>query len=357
MPALTSSRLVAHHLVGPRFSSPLEAVAASGAMQGQDLPGAVASAALRSTGDVADVFEALDSAELVRGYPMRGTVFLMAAADVVWVTELCATPSLRAAAARRHHLDLDASHIEQAWELTQGSLSSGPLSRADLFQVWESAGLSPQGGRGYHMLFSLIAANRVVYGPWNGSEQDVAMVAQWLPGAPTLEDRFNGERIPAVAELLLRYFRSHGPATIRDFAWWPKLALGEIRKALPLVRDQLECDDAEEPSFWRVGLHEEIAEVGRGCTQPLLLPGFDEYVLGYRDRLFAMTDEHHGLLVPGNNGVFKRSVIIGGRVHGTWSRAGKPGKRHLDVQHFHEISPAMIRRLERLFDRFPFAAE
>ena len=68
-PALTSARLVAQRLVGPPFPDPTSAVAAFGAMQGQDLPGVVASAALRSSGAVADVLTALDDGRLVRGYP------------------------------------------------------------------------------------------------------------------------------------------------------------------------------------------------------------------------------------------------------------------------------------------------
>lgn len=356
-PALTSARLVAQRLVGSPFPDPTSAVSAFGAMQGQDLPGVVASAALRSSGAVADVLTALDDGRLVRGYPMRGTVFLMDAADVVWATQLCAEPSLRAAANRRHQLGLDAQQIERAGGIAEEALDSGPMSRADLFAVWEAAGLAPAGGRGYHMLFTLIAATRLVYGPWNGADQDVALVRQWLPGAAGLAERFDGDRTAAVAEWLLRYLTSHGPATVRDFAWWTKLTLGEIRRALPLIVDRLETDGAAEPSYWRPGLHDEVRAVGRTAAQPLLLPGFDEYVLGYADRLFAMADDHHRRLVPGNNGVFKRSVVIGGRVVGTWTRAGRPGRRTLEIDGFVPISEAARSRLEARYGEFPFAAD
>ena len=323
-------------------------------MQGQDLPGVLASAALRSTGSLADVLTALNEARLVRGYPMRGTVFLMSAADVRWVTELCAAPSLRAAAARRHQLGLDADQIDRAWRVAEEALAAGPMPRGQLNELWDAAGLAPSGGRGYHMLFTLIASNRLVHGPWNGAEQDVALMDQWLPGAEGLADRFDGDRTPAVAEFLLRYLTSHGPATIRDFAWWTKLTLGEIRRALPLIVGLLESDGAEDPSFWRPGLLDEVAAVGRASAQPLLLPGFDEYVLGYADRLFAMRDDHHKRLVPGNNGVFKRSVVIGGRVVGTWARAGRPGARRLEIDAFEPVSDAAAKRLEARYLSFPF---
>lgn len=53
----------------------------------------------------------------------------------------------------------------------------------------------------------------------------------------------------------------------------------------------------------------------------LLLPGFDEYLLGYTDRSAALAPEHANLTVPGGNGIFKATVVAGGRVAGTWRKA------------------------------------
>lgn len=351
---LPRARLVAQSLTSPRSSTPVETVASFGAMQGQDLLGVLASVALRSTGDIADVLDDLSARRLVRGYPMRGTVFLMAAEDLAWVTGLCAAPSLRAAAARRHQLGLDAEQLHRARGIVEEVLASGPMARGDLFDVWEGAGLAPAGGRGYHLLFSLIAGGVCAYGPWNGADQDVVLVGQWLPGTAGLEEVFAGERLPAVAELLLRYLTSRGPATLRDFAWWTKLTLTEIRKALPLIAHRLDSDGADEPSFWRPGLFDEVAAAGRATGRALLLPGFDEYILGYRDRLFAMQAGHHARLVPGNNGVFKKTVVIGGRVLGTWSRGGRPGRRVLQVEEFEPISATARKALQVRFAAFPF---
>ncbi len=200
------------------------------------------------------------------------------------------------------------------------------MPRAALFDHWEAHGLRPKGGRGYHLLFHLIAGGTLCYGPWNGTEQDLVLASRWLPAGSSLEARFNGDRVAAVAELLRRYLTSHGPATVRDFAWWTKLGLGEIRSALPLAADGLESDGATEASFWRPGLVEELSALGRRASAPLLLPGFDEFVLGYQDRLFALTTEEHHQLVPGNNGVFKKSIVAGGLIRGIWSRAGRPGR-------------------------------
>ena len=98
---LAAARLVAQGLIAPHASA-LDAVTAHVAMQGQDLPGVIASAALRTPRpDPMEVLAELDAGRIVRSYPMRGTVFLMPSSDAVWVTQLCSAPSLRAAEARR----------------------------------------------------------------------------------------------------------------------------------------------------------------------------------------------------------------------------------------------------------------
>ena len=347
---------MAQGLVTRPFATPSEAVSASGAMQGQDLPGVLASAALRTQGGVDAVVADLDAGRLVRGYPMRGTVFLLPGDDAAWITELCARPSVRVASARSHQLHLDAAQIEVARGLALEALDAGPMSRADLFERWDEHGLAPRGGRGYHLLFHLIAGGTLCYGPWNGAEQDLVLTSRWLPQGSSLESRFNGDRVAAVAELLLRYLRSHGPATVRDFAWWTKLGLAEIRTALRLVADGLESDGAAEASYWRPGLGDEADAAGRLASAPLLLPGFDEFVLGYQDRLFALTAAEHQRLVPGNNGVFKKSIVSGGLVRGTWSRSGRPGGRTLETDEFTPLSTTVRARLAERFAAFPFVA-
>ncbi len=354
---LGRSRLVAQGLVTRPFARPSDAVAALGAMQGQDLPGVLASAALRTaSGDIRDVLEDLDAGALVRGYPMRGTVFLLPAVDAVWMTELCAERPIREAVARRNRQGLDDSSLEMARELARAEMAGGTISRAQLFELWEAAGIRTTGGFGYHLVFMLIAETTLVYGPWNGTEQDLALVDQWIPDSPRLAHRFDGDTVAATAELALRYFTSHGPATVRDFAWWTKLPLTAIRAAMPLIVEELETDGAAEASFWRPGLLDEVAKVGRAAAGPLLLPGFDEFVLGYQDRLFAMADHEHVRLVPGNNGVFRRSVVAGGLVRGTWARAGTASRRRLKVEEFAPLSATRMRQLEVLFGSYPWVA-
>ncbi len=328
-------------------------------MQGQDLPGVIASAALRTAGGSVElVLEQMRRGELVRGYPMRGTVFLVAATDMLWMSELCSGPALRSAANRRQQLGLNAEKVDRARRVAEAVLTDAPngLTREEFLAHWETEGQPTSGGVGYHLLAHLIGEGTLCHGAWNGVDQNIALASRWLPPGTGLDDRFNGDRIAATAELLRRYLEGHGPATIRDFAWWTKLPLRDIRAALPCVRDGLESDGADEPRYWRRGLTDEVRELGKQVLQPMLLPGFDEFILGYQDRTFAMTKGQQGLLVPGNNGVFRRSMVVGGTVRGFWRREGRPGRRTLGMEPFGPIPKAAQARLHALFSTFPVVA-
>lgn len=332
-------------------ASPAEAVTAHGLMQGQDLPGVLASAALRAqAGRIDDVLDALDRRLLVRGYPMRGTVFLGPAADMRWMTELCAGPAIRAAARRRQRFDFADADLERVFEALAPQATGTGVTRARFMEVVQGLGVDPSGGGGYHILSSLIAEGRLAFGPWNGADQQVVLASEIL--GPGIADRFGGDDVAAIAELASRYFRTRGPATVADFAWWTKLPLGRIRAAVAHLDDDIE--PLGEETFARAGLPDELRAAAREASAPRILPGFDEYILGYRDRLFAMDEPTHAALVPGNNGVFKKSVVVDGVVRGFWTRGGRAGKRTFDVTELVRIPKAARPGLRRRFEDYPF---
>lgn len=357
-PDLARRRLVAQRLVGEPFVDAVAAVRAFGAMQGQDLAGVLASAALRTPDrGLAPVIAALDAGQLVRGYPMRGTVFLVAAEDLAWLTDLMAAPALQASARRRPQLGLDDSHLEVAAEVGETALTGGRgASRAELFAAWQQAGVPTDQGRGYHLLSALTHAGLTCYGPWNGADQNVVLASRWLPAGSSLADRFGGDVVAATADLLGRYLSSHGPATLRDFAWWTKLPLRTVRAALPLV-DGLEGDGEPEASYWRAGLADEVAAAGASVDGVLLLPGFDEFILGYPDRLFAMTEACHAALVPGNNGVFRRAIVSNAQVVGYWTAAKRGPKRVLATELFVRETKKLRSGVEREFAAHPLVGD
>ncbi|QCR52484.1 hypothetical protein C1N80_02060 [Brachybacterium sp. SGAir0954] len=384
---LVGARLLAQGLLAPDGAppTPVEVARSFAAHQGQDLPGAVSSLALRSraprartgTAAVQQVLDAFDRGEIVRGYPMRGTVFVVAADSLAWITELCAAGPLRAQVARRPALGLDQDQVDRARAVLEEV--AGPRSspgtgrgvpRAELLAAWEAAGLATAKGRGYHLLSHLVALGVAAYGPWRDGDTAVVLARRWLPAGSDLEGAFGGDRVAAVAELARRYVTSRGPVTERDLAWWSKLTLGEIRAAWPAATRELEsgyadrdgrlharAEDARggdgEQRWFRAGLVEEYAEREKEAMAELLLPGFDELVLGYRDRGFLGDEARVEALVPGGNGVFRRPAIRRGEIVGTWRRAGSGARRRLEIEELTPLTAPQLTRFTRLHERFP----
>ena len=78
----------------------------------------------------------------------------------------------------------------------------------------------------------------------------------------------------------------------------------------------------------------------------LLLPGFDEYLLGYKDRALFLQPQDAQRIVPGANGMFRATVVERGRVVGTWQRKVLSKSVRVTVTGFRALSAATRRAVE-----------
>jgi hypothetical protein len=335
-------RLAAQRLVGDRHPSVTATVRAMTAMQAQDLPGVLCSAALRTDGGtLTGVRAAMDAGEVVRSWPMRGTLHLVAAEDLGWMIALGAPRVATSTARRQRELGLDASTLAKAAGVTVGALEGGRrIRRKDLYATWARAGISTEGQRGVHLLGHLAVSRVLCLGPTDGRSQALVLLDEWVPRQRALE----GDE--ALAEWSLRYFRSHGPATVADFAWWTGLKVSDSRAALAAVADRLERIEVDDVPYWLDPETPARLDACRAEARAVhLLPGFDELLLGYRDRGAVLAPEFADRLVGG--GMFKASVVAGGRVVGTWrrpARAADPGPDATPFTRFGRGVPAAIGR-------------
>lgn len=300
-------------------SSVADAVRWMTAMQAQDLQAAMWAVGARVPGcGLTDVRSAIDSGAVVRSWPMRGTLHLVAPEDLRWMLGLTADRLTKMIAARHRELEITWADIEKCRDIALDQIAGGgPASRTELFTAFDAAGQPTKGQRGIHILGTLCRHAWLVQGPLAKNQQLLVAFEDWIPVSRKLE------RQEAVAEFLLRYLRSHGPATLRDFAWWTQIPLTEVRAALESVRGLLVDFRFDGGDFWMSPETASLLDTGvPGARSILLLPGFDEFLLGYTDRRAVLPPEHSGRIVPGGNGVFKKILVAGGEVIGTWSRDG-----------------------------------
>ncbi|WP_051214821.1 winged helix DNA-binding domain-containing protein [Granulicoccus phenolivorans] len=313
------ARIVAQRLARNPAATPGETIAWLGCLQAQDLPGALTSLALRTEATDQQVVDAFNDATVVRSWPMRGTLHLVHGADVGWMSEVTAPRMDAKAAKRRQNLGIDEAMIERAGALVESAYAEvGPLTRSEIVSLWEPDGFSEVAGRAYHLLHLLCYRGLLVQGPLRGREQCFVTQADWIT-----EPRVPADREQALAWWATAYFRSHGPATIKDFTRWTDLTTKDARLGIAAAGAALLARRIDGVEHWMdPALPDRLAEHREQAGRVLLLPGFDELILGYRDRSATVAPEHEQFLAPGGNGVFRPTVISAGRVVGTWRRSG-----------------------------------
>jgi hypothetical protein len=301
-------------------------------MQAQDARSMLWSLGVRLPGTtVTAIRAALEQRSVVRTWPMRGTLHLVPALDARWMTGLMAGRTATAESTRRRQLGLTDADADHAAELLGASLAGGRrLTRAECLAVLAAGGVPVAGQAGYHLLAQACKRGVACLAPDVGAEQTLVLLDDWASGQRSLE------RDEALATIALRYVRSHGPVSRRDLAGWTGLPLGDVDRGLAAAGAALTPVTVDGvPMIVSAG-----ALDGGGASGPpgrcafrlpagsrLALPGFDEFLLGYKDRsLLLATPEHLQAVVPGGNGVFRPTLVRDGQVAGTWTRTLTRGR-------------------------------
>jgi hypothetical protein len=331
-------RIANQRIVGSTWKTPLDAVRFMVAMQGQDFPGVKWSIGLRIAGSTnADVEAAFAAGQIVRSWPMRGTLHVTAAEDLPWMLDLLAARIIDGAAARRAALQLDPRTLNRARELAIRHLEGGKsLSRDELLAAFDAGAVSTDGQRGYHILFYLSITGTLCLGPAKGNDQAFVLLREWVKKGRRLD------RDEALGELARRYFVSHGPATLADYSGWAKLAAKDARTGLALAREHLAELIVDGTTYFMAKEGERVlAGVESQVRDSVVaLPGFDEYILGYKDRSAVLGSTRLEKIVPGRNGIFMPTVVIGGQVRGTWRRKVKTKETIVEPLPFEKFSRA-----------------
>ncbi len=293
-----------------------------GAMQAQDAGSAMWSLGVRLPDLTADdVQAALERREALRTWPMRGTVHLVPPRDARWMLAVLGSRTLAGAAARRARLGLSDETADRAVDvLGQALAGGGRLTRAQCLEVLSGAGIPITGQLGYHLLWYASQQGVTCIGPHLGKEQTFVLLDEWAP------DPYRPDPEEALGIIALRYFRGHGPTTRQDFAGWTGLTATQAKKAIALAGDRITAADLGGATVYLDPLLLEGVSLLADDDAVYALPGFDEYMLGYKDRSLMLEPGHRDAVVPGGNGMFRSTLVRGGRVIGTWTRATK-GKR------------------------------
>lgn len=325
--ALSNRRLLRQRIAAAaRLEKPEEVVRHLGAMQAQDYHQAVWAIGSRTFGaTLADVERAIEERRIVLSWPIRGTIHAVPSEELRTLLKLFAPRRLSQDKRRMEQLELTEAIVERCGRLAADELhGGGRITRDALMQLLERNGIRTDSQRGYHIIWRLAQSGQLCIGPRDGKQQTFVLAGEWLPA--NAEELSRDE---ALARTAVRYFEGHGPATAHDFAWWTGLSLTEARESLELASGNLTKRQVGGLDYWeaedRSGTPMAVAD-HKDESSVYLLAGFDEYLLGYKDRSAMLPDALASYVVPGNNGIFMPMVVIGGRIVGIWKRTLKSKK-------------------------------
>lgn len=342
--AIGRRRLRAQLLVESALERPVDVVRWMGAVQAQDYPGSLWAIGLRMAKAIErQVEQAVADRSIVRTWPMRGTLHFAAASDVRWLLEHL-TPRVRAAHARREEREyaLDRAALRQSRRVVERILKDGrPLARPALYEAMERAGVRTEGQRGYHILWWLAQESVICLGPRDGRQPTFVLLDAWVSPSP------RRPREDALAELARRYFTSHGPATIPDFAWWSGLTRTEATRAIAAVKEHLDGESHDGMMHWFSPASGPIPSTRTAS----LLPAWDEYTVAYRHRGAILRPEHAARQTRNEN-VLSPTLMIGGGIVGTWTRSLAGGTAQITLRPFGKLSEGDRTKLSRAAKRY-----
>jgi len=312
---LAAQRLRQQRIGHNPFVSAADTVRWFGAVQAQDYLGSLWAVGLRTRGATENSVErAISERQIVRTWPLRGTLHLVAAEDARWMLDLCGPRTLARNTPRlKREYGIDTRLVANSRKVLSDALRGGNcLPRPELYRRLDHAGIATKASRGLHLLWWLAHEGLICVGPRDGKQQTFVLMDEWLPATPPRS------REESLAELARRYFTSHGPATVRDFAWWSGLTATEAAIALESVARELVAATIDKQIYWHAPV-DATTRAARGCH---LLPAYDEYTVAYQDRSAIMTSKVAARADSGH-GIFYPPIVIDGQVAGTWSRVLK----------------------------------
>jgi hypothetical protein len=335
--AIAAQRLDNQRIASGIARRPADVVAWHGAVQAQEYAPARWALALRMPEGIADadIAHAFDQGRILRTHVMRPTWHFVTPRDIRWMLELTAPRIHRTMAPYTRQQELNAPTLVRGAKVYERALRDGQfLTRTELGNELERARLPMKGFRLGLMTMYAELEGVVCSGPRRDKQFTYALLAERAPKAVVLPSRDE-----ALAELVRRYLRSHGPATIRDFVWWSGLTTVDAKRGLEITRARPEVVDGL--TYWTIG-HGGSRTTVRSAVY--LLPIYDEYLNAYRDRQAV---PHGGITATAARPTtgFVHSVIVDGQVAGMWRTVSKRSGLMLDVVPHRPLTGAERRSL------------
>jgi len=298
------------------LSQPGQVVTCLGAVQSQDYAGAKWAIAQRTTGLTDSLIDtAFNAGKILRTHLMRPTWHFVTPEDIRWMLALTAPRVHAGNGFMYRQLELDRATIRKSYTALEEALQGNKnLTRTELALEFEKAGIIAQGQRLSYFMMSAELDGIICSGPRRGKQFTYVLLEERAPRVRKLS------RDEALAELARRYFSTRGPATLQDFTWWSGLTMADANKAIEMVKFQFGREVIGKKHYW---YDSSVSPAKEKSPTAHLLPNYDEYFIGFKDRSAIGKIIRQLNLDPNNPAFIAHIIIIDGQIAGGWRRTLK----------------------------------
>lgn len=339
-------RLLGQQLITPQFSNPEELVDWMGAMQAQNIQSAKWAIGLRlKSSKIGQVEDAINNGTIVRTHIMRPTWHFVAGKNIRWLQELNRKKNERLSqgflkttgiyiSPNDYHKSFDA--IEKA---LRGNKS---LTLNELTPLIKEHGLPATQRHLQGYLWGAEYNGIVCSGAIRGNQNTYSLIEEHVkPENPISHEE-------ALAKISQKYFISHAPATLDDFVWWSGLNKSEAKLGIELIKAELYSEVWKDKTWL---LHQNCRQHSKATDTISLLPAFDEYLLGYKDRTDIIPIEHYSKAFT-NNGIFFPVIMHQGQLIGNWNLKKSSKTPSFDYSYFNSHTMIEDNLIKKATERY-----
>lgn len=339
-------RMLNQQLLSPLYERPEDIVAWQGAMQAQDYNYFRWAIGIRQRiPQLVRLQEAFAKAELLRLHLLRCTIQVVSHTDIGWLLSLCKERNLRTLQSwhKSINISFSESYFEEITYALQELLAGGKsLPKRAIAEKLTSLGFLLDDRLLTSLLVRMEIEGLLCSGEMQGREATWALLSERVPTIYSLTPD------EALKQLALKYFRSHSSASLEDFVWWSGLPKAQCRKALTLIANEIEETKVEEETMY---LYHNTPDCSDYAGMVLLLPPYDEYLIGYKSRWVAL-EKKHTAKAHNNFGIFKPVILHEGRVVGNWKASIDKQGENLTIDFFAEKSKIGKQSLQGAVNQF-----
>lgn len=335
-------RLINQQLINTKFSTPTEVVSWFGAVQGQEYAFAKWAIGLRLPDLIdEDIEQAIENGEILRTHLLRPTWHFVAPQDIRWMLKLTAprVKMINAHIYKKSELNNDIFKLTQ--NLIVKTLEGGKyLTRTELKAIFEENNILTDTLRLSSIMMESELDGLICSGKRKGKQFTYALLDERVPKYKDID------REEALILLLKKYFQSHNPATLKDFSTWSGLTLTDAKKGMELIKSDFVIEKINEENYY----FSNSAKTPEITNSFILLPIYDEYVIGYKNRdaitnLIAKTKSNPEV-------VFDNVIVVNGQIIGTWKRTVNKKSIDLKLNFFQEKDKKYLNNLEDSINHF-----